>query len=109
LDDLAGLYIVVVTNEGRMLILTMEEIPVLAKGKGIKFVNIPSAKSKTREEYIVAMAVMTLDQVLVIQSGKRKLSVKGDDLLAYVGERGRRGTKLPRGMQNVENIAVVDA
>lgn len=108
-DDSSGLHIAVITNEGRMLILTMEEIPVLAKGKGIKLVNIPSTKSKSREEFVVAMAVLKLNQVLQIQAGKRKLAIKGAELLPYVGERGRRGTKLPRGTQAVEGIVVIDA
>jgi topoisomerase-4 subunit A len=42
----------------------------------------------------------------VLQAGKRTLSLKGDDLEHYKGERGRRGNKLPRGFQRVDALLV---
>jgi len=41
---------------------------------------------------------------LVLQAGKRTLSLKPDDLEHYKGERGRRGSKLPRGFQRVDGL-----
>ncbi len=43
---------------------------------------------------------------LVLQAGKRTLSLKADDLEHYKGERGRRGSKLPRGFQRVDGLQV---
>ena len=43
---------------------------------------------------------------LVLQAGKRTLSLKPDDLEHYKGERGRRGNKLPRGFQRVDGLLV---
>ena len=43
---------------------------------------------------------------LVLQAGKRTLSLKADDLEHYKGERGRRGNKLPRGFQRVDALLV---
>ena len=43
---------------------------------------------------------------LVLQAGKRTLSLKADDLEHYKGERGRRGNKLPRGFQRVDGLQV---
>ena len=40
------------------------------------------------------------------QAGKRTLSLKADDLEHYKGERGRRGNKLPRGFQRVDQLLV---
>ncbi|MBT6617356.1 MAG: hypothetical protein HOB43_03945, partial [Thiotrichales bacterium] len=40
----------------------------------------------------------------VVISGKRTLSLKSKDLDNYRGERGRRGSKLPRGFQRVEGL-----
>ncbi len=37
-------------------------------------------------------------------SGKRYLNLKAADLNAYEGERGRRGSKLPRGFQRVDAL-----
>jgi len=41
-----------------------------------------------------------------LQAGKRTLSLKADDLEHYKGERGRRGSKLPRGFQRVDGLQV---
>ncbi len=43
---------------------------------------------------------------LVIHAGKRHFSLKGEDLDHFRGERGRRGNKLPRGLQKVDRIEV---
>ena len=43
---------------------------------------------------------------LVLQAGKRTLTLKADDLEHYKGERGRRGNKLPRGFQRVDQLLV---
>ena len=106
--DSENQYVVAISNSGHMLLTDMAEFPRLAKGKGIKIINIPSAKLKTREEYVVALTVMTLDQELLLVSGKRKKTLTADDLQHYVGERGRRGHKLPRGFQKVDSIEVIE-
>ncbi|MDA1380795.1 hypothetical protein PCI56_15220 [Plesiomonas shigelloides subsp. oncorhynchi] len=38
--------------------------------------------------------------------GKRKLTIKPDDLSKFRAERGRKGTLLPRGLQKVDLIEV---
>jgi topoisomerase IV subunit A len=43
---------------------------------------------------------------LIVQSGKRTLNLKIDDLEHYRGERARRGLKLPRGFQKVDSVLV---
>ena len=42
-----------------------------------------------------------------VKAGKRKLGLKFGDLEHYLGERGRRGHKLPRGLQRVDGIDVI--
>jgi topoisomerase-4 subunit A len=41
---------------------------------------------------------------LVVYAGKRHLTLKGASLEAFVGVRGRRGRKLPRGFRNVDRM-----
>ena len=43
---------------------------------------------------------------LVLQAGKRTLSLRAEDLEHYKGERGRRGSLLPRGFQRVDALLV---
>ncbi|PXF32785.1 DNA topoisomerase IV subunit A [Pokkaliibacter plantistimulans] len=98
------LQVVAVSNEGRMLVFPLAELPELAKGKGNKMINIPSARSEAREEFVVAAMVMPKTAVLIITSGKRDMRIKADDLDHYRGERGRRGSMLPRGYQRVDAL-----
>ena len=60
----------------------------------------------SREEYLTGLAVLPAGATLVLQAGKRTLSLKPDDLEHYKGERGRRGNKLPRGFQRVDGLLV---
>lgn len=99
--------IVAVTNEGRMLSFPIKDLPMLAKGKGNKIIGIPSARVMTREEYVISITVVPVDGKVKVHSGKRHLLLKGADLAHYLGERGRRGSKLPRGFQRVDGLSVV--
>ncbi|WP_375182975.1 DNA topoisomerase IV subunit A [Marinobacter sp.] len=101
------LYLGAVSNEGRMLVFPLSELPELAKGKGNKIISIPSARVQSREEYVVAVAVFAEDDQLEIRAGKRKMGLQFSDLEHYLGERGRRGHKLPRGLQRVDAIEVI--
>ena len=104
-DDLR---VAVVTTEGRLLVFRLDQLPVLGKGKGNKMIDIPSAKSAGREEFVRDLLVLEAEDALTIYAGKRHLKLKPSDLEHYLGERGRRGNKLPRGFQKVDRIGVKD-
>ena len=95
-----------ISNEGRLLVFPVTELPEMARGKGNKIMNIPSARIQAREEFVLAIAIIAEDEILTVYSGKRHLSLKLSDLEHYRGERGRRGNKLPRGFQNVDSVEV---
>jgi topoisomerase IV subunit A len=101
--------VVVVSNEGRLLIHKLNQLPELAKGKGVKMLSIQSSRVTERLEYVVAIAILSTGQTLSIHSGKRHLTLKLSDLQHYIGERGRRGHKLPRGLQKVDKLVVNSA
>ena len=95
-----------VTNEGRLLVFKVSDLPQLSKGKGNKLIGIPTDRAAKREEWLVDCAVFTEQATLVLIAGKRTLSLKFNDLEHYQGERGRRGNKLPRGFQRVDGLRV---
>ena len=74
--------------------------------KGNKIINIP-AKAKEREE-IVFIYCLPPNATLTVYAGKRKLGLSQQDLENYRGERGRRGGLLPRGLQKVSRIEVIE-
>jgi topoisomerase-4 subunit A len=99
--------LVAVTNIGHLLMFPVSELPELAKGKGNKIINIPTAKYDTREEFVVDIAVLMGNAELKLHSGQRSMILKKKDLENYVGSRGARGNKLPRGYQQVTCLEVV--
>jgi len=96
-----------ISNEGRLLIFTIEQLPEMTKGKGIKMLDIPGARAARREEFVRDLVVLPAGASLVVHAGKRKLTLKDSDLDYYRGERGRRGSKLPRGLQKVDKLEVL--
>jgi len=99
-------WLAAVTTEGRLLVFKVADLPQLGKGKGNKIIGVPGDRVASREEYVTDLAVISEGSTLVLQAGKRTLSLKPDDLEHYKGERGRRGSKLPRGFQRVEGLLV---
>ncbi|MFK0092781.1 DNA topoisomerase IV subunit A [Pseudomonas sp. NPDC090592] len=99
-------WLAAVTTEGRLLVFKVSDLPQLGKGKGNKIIGVPGDRVASREEFVTDLAVIAEGATLVLQAGKRTLSLKGDDLEHYKGERGRRGSKLPRGFQRVDGLLV---
>ncbi len=106
--DVDDAYAVAVSNEGRMLLFPLAELPVMARGKGNKILSIPASRLQAREEFVVAVAVIRDRQTLRVHAGKRYINLKFSELDHYRGERGRRGHKLPRGFQKVDRVEVLE-
>ena len=95
-----------ISNDGKMLVFPLRDLPELAKGKGNKIMNIPSAKLKERLEWMAHSIVIPEGKNLIVFAGKRHTTIKFKELEHYMGERGRRGNKLPRGLQRVEKVEI---
>ncbi|HKM36903.1 MAG TPA: DNA topoisomerase IV subunit A [Thiopseudomonas sp.] len=106
LTNFAEDWLAVVSNEGRLLVFKVSDLPQLSRGKGNKLLGIPTDRAAKREEWLVDFAVFNEQATLVLVAGKRTLSLKFSDLEHYQGERGRRGNKLPRGFQRVDALRV---
>ena len=106
LVDPASDRLVAITNEGRMLVFPVAELPELARGKGNKIIGIPGKRVESREEFVAILAVVPAGGSLTAHAGKRHIMLRSADLDSYAGERGRRGNKLPRGFQRVERVEV---
>jgi topoisomerase-4 subunit A len=101
-------WVVAVTNTGRMLVFALGDLPQMEKGKGEKLFGIPGGKVKTREEYLAGIAVIPENgSVRVLTSGK-ELVMKQEQIDKFIGEKGLRGNKLPRGYQEVKGVERVE-
>ena len=105
--SLADDWVVTATTEGYMLVVPLEDVPQMTRGKGNKIINVPSAKLKAREEYVAVIDCIQDGEKLVVHAGKKHKTMKADEVDEHVGERGRRGRKLPRGYQKVERVEVL--
>ena len=100
--------LVALTSAGRMLIFPVQDLPSLSKGKGNKIITIPSAAAKERSELLVKLLLISETASLVFHSGKRKITLKPEDLQKFRAERGRKGSQLPRGLHSGVNIEVIE-
>lgn len=106
LADKENQFLACVTNVGRLLVFKASELPELNRGKGNKMISIPTAKVVTREEFVMDIQVLHPEDALTVHAGKRHFTLKNEDLNHYMGERGRRGNRLPRGLQNVTALQI---
>ena len=105
LDDY---WIAVATSQGYLLVFELNELPVMAKGKGVKMINIPKAKASESNEVVVGTALLTETDTLRVYAGQRYINLKPADLDNFTHERAKRGRKLPRGFQRVDRIETVE-
>ena len=94
----------VATLQGRLLIFPAQDLPELAKGKGNKLIQIPTADIASGKDVVVAITALATGGELKVVSGKRHVTLKGVDIEQYSGNRANRGTALPRGFQKVDAL-----
>ncbi|MBS3963468.1 MAG: DNA topoisomerase IV subunit A [Methylomonas sp.] len=98
----------VATLQGRLLIFSIADLPVLAKGKGNKMIQMTTSDLATGNDAVVAIAALRPGADVKILSGKRCFTLKDSDMAHYTGQRGNRGTLLPRGFQKVDELSMVE-
>jgi topoisomerase-4 subunit A len=100
-------YLAAITTEGHMLVIPLKALPELPKGKGNKIIQIPPARLKKREEYVKLIEIIPSGASIRIHAGKQAVRFTPGNISAFVGDRGRRGKKLPRGFRKADRIEVI--
>lgn len=98
--------VAVVTQQGRLLIFPLTELPILARGKGNKLIQIPTKDLAAGSDKVVTVVSLPVTAMLRIVSGKRHLTLKASDIERYSGARAKRGAALPRGFQRVDRLTI---
>ncbi|MFC6052939.1 DNA topoisomerase IV subunit A [Acinetobacter sp. Ac_877] len=93
-------HLAVLSSAGRLLVLDLEELPSLNKGKGNKLIQLDA------KDQILSMTTLNLDEIIQLLAGQQQLKLKGDDLQKYVGKRGTKGQLLPRGYQKANKLFI---
>ncbi|NKI76119.1 DNA topoisomerase IV subunit A [Dickeya sp. CFBP 2040] len=101
-DDL----LLTVTAAGRMLLFPVADLPELSKGKGNKIVSIPAAQLASGDDRILWLMAIAPQSSVTLYAGKRKYSLRPEELQKFQASRGCKGTALPRGLQRVDRIEI---
>ncbi|MBS0910273.1 DNA topoisomerase IV subunit A [Tatumella sp. JGM118] len=95
-----------ISSAGRMLMFPVTDLPALSKGKGNKIISIPAAEAAEGKDNLAWLLLLPPGSVVTLYVGKRKLTLREEDLQKFRTERGRRGTLLPRGLQRIDRVEV---
>ncbi|MCL6240222.1 DNA topoisomerase IV subunit A [Acinetobacter amyesii] len=93
-------HLALLSSAGRLLLVELDELPILNKGKGNKLIQLEA------KDQIVSMTTLNLDEIIQVLAGNQQLKLKGDDLQKYVGKRASKGVLLPRGYQKANKLFI---
>jgi len=105
--DLGDQLLVAVTHQGRMLIFPLTALPEMPKGKGNKIIQIKPKDLASANDGLKHVITIPEGAAVSITAGKRQFTLTANLINDFFGERGRRGRKLPRGFQRVDELAPV--
>ncbi|MBS9441837.1 DNA topoisomerase IV subunit A [Photorhabdus heterorhabditis] len=92
-----------ITSAGRMLMFPVADLPQLSKGKGNKIISVQAGAGDERLGWLF---ILPPQSSMTLYFGKRKLTLRPEDLQKFRAERGRKGTSLPRGLQRIERVQI---
>ena len=86
-----------VSNEGKLLVFPVADVPEMPKGKGNKLYDISGKKLAAREEFLAGIAVVPKGGALLLWTGDQFKTLEWSELKEYRGQRAQRGSVLRRG------------
>ncbi len=95
-----GDYLMVVTDEPKMLVFPASELPVLAKGKGSKLISMDKTTSVT------AVFAFTPGQKVILHADSYKKAFGPTAIEEAFASRAKKGIVLPRTLKNVTAITL---
>lgn len=94
LDDNA--FVILLTQAGRLLMFAVQDIPTLPRGKGNKLIQLKKEDLQKGEDALVKVLILTPQDSLEITTAKKSKQLKFEDLQAFISDRAKRGTLLPK-------------
>jgi topoisomerase IV subunit A len=86
-----------VSNEGKLLVFPVADVPEMPRGKGNKLYDISAKKLADREEFVAGITVVPKGGALLLWTGDQYKTLEWADLKEYRGQRAQRGSVLRRG------------
>jgi len=95
-------WLMVVTSEPRMLVFSVDELPVLTKGKGNKLIQMPKG------EHVTAIFAFTPGGKVVLKAGKYQKIFGPTAIEEALSNRAKKGVVLPRTLKKVTDIQLAE-
>lgn len=92
------------SSSGYLLVIGLQDLPVLSKGKGNKLMSLKKGNLDIADETLLQAIILNQGQTLSIMTGKKSKTFKWDELAEYRGERAKRGVQLPKGLQQATTM-----
>lgn len=86
--------IAMLTSEGKLSIVSIDEFATLAKGKGNKMIGVESKKQET----VIAVTALLARDSLTIVGARRSIILSPKEWEQYWNEKGKKGIKLVKGL-----------
>lgn len=106
IDDLKTAKIIAVSAAGYCGLINLCDMPQLARGRGVKIININNREFSAGSDYMLAAKLVLPGQTIRLNCGKNVRVIRANEHGEFATERGSRGKKLPRGYQNVDSIEI---
>ncbi len=97
-----GQFVMVVTSEPSMLVFPVDELPVLAKGKGNKLIQMPKG------ETVSAVFAFNPGEKVTLVAGKYEKTFGPTAIEEAFSSRAKKGLVLPRTLKQVTHIRLSD-
>ena len=98
-------YLLLITDDAYVLLLSREDIPVLSRGKGNKLIQIPSKQLKNGV-FLKTIIPLSGEETLRFKVGRSKENIIPEMWLQWLGQRAKRGGSLPKGMEKYKFIEI---
>ncbi|MGL9769793.1 MAG: DNA topoisomerase IV subunit A [Sodalis sp. (in: enterobacteria)] len=100
-DKLLGL-----TETGRLFMCQVDDLPHLSKGKGNKIIFIPSTDTEAGKDRLIGLYLLSTKASIICYVGKRKLTLRTQDLQKFRIKDSPKGILLPHG--NINRVEITD-
>lgn len=97
-------YVVLISQQGRILIFDLQELPELTRGKGNKMMAVNKEDFAKLADKVAFWQLMTPVHELYLYAGKKYLRMSFQDLHTQQTSRAKRGSFLPKGYRNITKV-----
>ncbi|MCR3755617.1 MAG: DNA topoisomerase IV subunit A [Sodalis sp. Psp] len=97
-----------ITEVGRLLLFSVNDLPQLSKGKGNKIISIPSEDAVVGKDRLTGLYLLSTRASVTFYAGKHKIMLRPKDLQKFRAERGCKGTLLLRNYHRIDKVEIDD-